>query len=79
MAKVFVNCDPIETKEAYLSYADVVNLAGYPEGAKPTVIFFGRIEIEGEKYTKSGTLFPGGAPARVWDGMHFSAMFTENT
>lgn len=78
MARIFVNSKPIETNEAYLSYADVVNLAGYPEGAQPTVVFFGRIEIEGEKYDKSGSLFPGGAPAKVWSGMHFSAMFTGN-
>lgn len=60
-----------------LSYEQVAALAGKPGASHLSMVYHGRVTIDGERYEKNGSLIPGES-VKIHDGMHFSAVHTGN-
>jgi len=58
-----------------VSYEQVAALAGKPDATELTMVYHGRVTIDGERFEKNGTLIPGES-VKVYDGMHFVAVHT---
>jgi hypothetical protein len=58
-----------------ITYEEIVERAG--QRGTPSVVYHGRVTIDGEHYEKSGILSPGKS-VKPLDGTHFTAVHTGN-
>ena len=69
--KYMLNGKKMELFKTYLSFSELVELAGYKKGDTPTIVYYHK---DGKK-TRAGSLLPGNS-VEVLDGMIFNVVHT---
>lgn len=71
--KLIINCKPVEFDGDWITYIEIVRLAG--KTGNPTVVYRGRRDGDSER---SGTMYAGGPSVKLDPDMVFTVMHTGN-